>query len=191
VEDDPETASLLAEALNELGYSVDLAPDGEIALAKILAKRPDLVLCDIRMPRMGGFELLEKLTKAGPQFAKIPFVFLTALGDRDSELTGRRLGADDYLTKPVDFEMLGVVVENRLRRAEGRVGPEPHVHLTPREKEVLTWVGRGKTSAEIAIIMGLSERTVNFHCDQAMRRLDVTNRTQAVAKAIAGGLIAT
>jgi len=191
VEDDQETASLLAEALSELGYSVDLAADGEIALAKILAQRPDLVLCDVRMPRMGGFDLLEKLMEAGPQFANIPFVFLTALGDRDSELAGRRLGADDYLTKPVDFEMLGVVVENRLRRADGRAGPEPHVHLTEREKEVLTWVGRGKTSSEIAIILSLSERTVNFHCDQAMRRLDVINRTQAVAKSIAQGLIRT
>jgi len=191
VEDDPETASLLAEALTELGYTVDLAADGEIALAKILAKRPDLVLCDVRMPHMGGFEMLEKLTETGPQFANIPFVFLTALGDRDSELTGRRLGADDYLTKPIDFEMLGVVVENRLRRADGRAGPESRFHLTEREKEVLTWVGRGKTSAEIAIILGLSERTVNFHCDQAMRRLEVINRTQAVAKAIAQGLIGT
>ena len=63
--------------------------------------------------------------------------------------------------------------------------------MTEREKEVLTWVGRGKTSAEIAIILGLSERTINFHCDQAMKRLDVINRTQAVAMAIARGLIRT
>jgi DNA-binding CsgD family transcriptional regulator len=65
---------------------------------------------------------------------------------------------------------------------------EPHVRLTAREREVLTWVGRGKTSAEIAIILGVSERTVNFHCDRAVRRLDAINRTHAVAKAIAGGL---
>jgi DNA-binding NarL/FixJ family response regulator len=191
VEDDPETASLLVEALTELGYVVEHAPDGESGLARILAARPDLVLCDVRMPRMGGFELLEKVTAAGPGFAKLPFVFLTALGDREHELAGRRLGADDYLTKPVDFEILGVVVENRLRRA-GLLGlGQPQIHLTDREREVLTWVARGKTSAEIAIILGLSERTVNFHCDQAMRRLDVVNRTQAVAKALADGSIAT
>jgi DNA-binding NarL/FixJ family response regulator len=189
VEDDPETARLLAEALSELGYTVELASGGEEGLAKILAGPPDLVLCDVRMPRMSGFELLEKVTAAGPAFASVPFVFLTALSDRDSELAGRRLGADDYLTKPVDFEMLGVVIDHRLRRAEGRPASHSDVHLTEREKEVLTWVGRGKTSAEIAIILGLSERTVNFHCDQAMRRLDVINRTQAVAKAIAHGLI--
>jgi DNA-binding NarL/FixJ family response regulator len=191
VEDDQETATLLAEALTELGYAVESARDGETGLAKILAQRPDIVLCDVRMPRMSGFELLEKVRAAGPAFARLPFVFLTALDDRENELAGRRLGADDYLTKPVDFELLGVVVDNRLRRVEGGAGPQPDVHLTEREKEVLTWVGRGKTSSEIAVILALSERTVNFHCDQAMRRLDVINRTQAVVKALSTGLITT
>jgi DNA-binding NarL/FixJ family response regulator len=191
VEDDQETASLIGEALTELGYTVELAPDGEGALAQVLAQRPDLVLCDVRMPRMSGFELLEKMSAAGPAFARIPFLFLTALGDRENELVGRRLGADDYLTKPVDFEILGIVVENRLRQAEGRPGTHSQVHLTEREKEVLTWVGRGKTSSEIAIILGVSERTVNFHCDQAIRRLDVINRAQAVVTALSGGLITT
>jgi len=187
VEDDEETASLLTEALSELGYSVDHAPDGEAALKTILANRPDLIICDVRMPRMNGFDLLEKVTAAGPAYADTPFIFLTALGDRDSQLAGRRLGADDYLTKPIDFEMLGAVVENRLRRRHERL--EPGIHLTDREREVLTWVGRGKTSSEIATILGIRERTVNFHCDEAMKRLDVINRTQAVAKAMACGLI--
>lgn len=177
------------EALSELGYTAEHAPDGEKGLATILATRPDLVVCDVRMPRMSGFEVIEKVAAAGPHFAEIPFVFLTALGDRDSELAGRKLGADDYLTKPIDFEILGAVIENRLRRRHGRLEPGSDIHLTDREREVLTWVGRGKTSSEIAIILGIRERTVNFHCDQAMKRMDVINRTQAVAKAMAYGLI--
>jgi DNA-binding NarL/FixJ family response regulator len=188
IEDDDATAGLLEDGLTALGYAVELAPDGEVGLAKILANRPDLIVCDLRMPRMGGLELLEELSKSGN--AKPPFIFLTGGYDRDSELAGRRLGADDCLTKPVDFEMLSVVIENRLRRAQGRAAVPAQTHLTSRETEVLTWVGNGKTSAEIAIILGRSERTVNFHCDQAMRRLDVVNRTQAVAKAISQGLIA-
>ena len=67
--------------------------------------------------------------------------------------------------------------------------PSSNYHLTDREREVLIWVGRGKTSSEIAIILGLSERTVNFHCDQAMKRLDVSNRAQAVAKAVSEQLL--
>jgi len=85
--------------------------------------------------------------------------------------------------------MLSVVVKNRLRHTTGKEPSSEQAHLTEREKVVLTWVGRGKTSSEIAIILGLSERTVNFHCDQAMKRLDVTNRTRAVTKAMAQQLI--
>lgn len=184
IEDDEQTASLLSEALSEFGYKVELAPNGEKGLAAILSKPPDLVICDVRMPAMSGFEVLERVIAAGPPFSGIPFIFLTALGDRDSELTGRRTGADDYLTKPVDFEMLAAVIRNRLRRRHGTLGEGSEYHLTSREREVLTWVGRGKTSGEIAAILGLSERTVNFHCDQAMKRLDVTNRAQAVARAV-------
>ena len=186
IEDDSQTASLLSEALNEFGYEATVARDGEEGLTAILSEKPDLVVCDVRMPKMNGFEVLERVAAAGPDYAAIPFVFLTALGDRDSELTGRRLGADDYLTKPIDFEMLHTVIQNRLRRSL----PKSNYHLTEREREVLTWVGRGKTSSEIAIILGLSERTVNFHCDQAMKRLDVSNRAQAVAKAVSERLLA-
>src|SRR5215207_10186821 len=102
--------SLLAAGLSELGYAVDTAPDGEVGLAKILADQPDLVLCDLSMPR--GLELLQQLRERGPQFARIPLVLLTAHHDRESELAARRLGADDCLAKPVDFEMLSVLLEN-------------------------------------------------------------------------------
>jgi DNA-binding NarL/FixJ family response regulator len=189
VEDDQDIAGLLAEGLTELGYAVDIAPDGEVGLAKILANKPDLVLCDYSMPRMSGLELLQKLSTAGSQYATLPFILLTGSGDRDSELAARRLGVDDYLIKPVDLEMLGAVVENRLRRVDRRASSSTQYRLTEREKGVLAWVGRGKTSSEIAIILGVSERTVNFHCEQAMKRLDVINRTQAVTKAMAERLI--
>jgi DNA-binding NarL/FixJ family response regulator len=190
IEDDEQTASLLCEALTEFGYQAVLAPDGETGLAAILSEKPDLVVCDIRMPVLGGFEVLTRLAAARPPYADIPFVFLTALGDRDSELAGRRLGADDYLTKPVDFEMLNTVIQNRLRRRAQGPRQRSKYHLTDREREVLTWVGRGKTSSEIATILGLSERTVNFHCDQAIKRLDVINRAQAVARAVSEQLLA-
>ncbi len=190
IEDDSQTASLLSEALTELGYEAIVARNGEGGLAAILSDKPDLVICDVRMPEMSGFQVLERVSAAGPDYAAIPFVFLTALGDRDSELTGRRLGADDYLTKPIDFEMLDTVIQNRLRRQLNGPRRRSDYHLTDREREVLTWVGRGKTSSEIAIILGLSERTVNFHCDQAIKRLGVSNRTQAVAKAVSEQLLA-
>jgi DNA-binding NarL/FixJ family response regulator len=189
VEDDRETAGLIAEELIDRGLEVEVAHDGREALARILREAPDLVLSDISMPVMSGFELLERLTAVAPRFTDMPFVFLTALADRENELKGRRLGADDYITKPVDFEMLATIIHARLARvARTEVWPRL-VELNGREIETLTWAARGKTSADIALILGLSKRTVDFHIDNARTKLGVATRIEAVIKAATGRLI--
>jgi len=189
VEDDRETASLIAEELVERGFEVSSAHDGRAGLAAVLKNMPDLVLCDISMPVMSGFELLERLTALEPRFAKMPFVFLTALTDRDNELRGRQLGADDYVTKPIDFDLLTAIINARLAGvARSELWPRL-VQLNDREVETLTWVARGKTSAEIAQILGVAKRTVDFHLDNARTKLGAATRTQAVIKAATGRLI--
>ena len=189
IEDDRETAGLIAEELFDRGYEVTIAHDGRGGLAAILRVMPDLVLSDISMPAMSGFELLERLTALAPRFSNMPFVFLTALTDRDNELKGRQLGADDYVTKPSDFDLLATIIEARLK-AVARSGLCPKtVALNEREVEVLTWVARGKTSAEIAQILGLAKRTVDFHIDNARVKLGVSTRVQAAIKAATARLI--
>ncbi|HUD85719.1 MAG TPA: response regulator transcription factor [Xanthobacteraceae bacterium] len=189
IEDDRETAALIAEELVDRGYDVTLAHDGREGLAAILRIMPDLVLSDISMPAMSGFELLESLTALAPRFSKMPFVFLTALTDRDNELKGRQLGADDYVTKPIDFDLLATIITARLAGV-ARTGLWPKtVALNEREVEVLTWAARGKTSAEIAKILDLTKRTVDFHIDNARAKLGASTRTEAVLKAATGRLI--
>jgi DNA-binding NarL/FixJ family response regulator len=189
IEDDPETAALIAEELVERGYEVSLASDGREGFAAILKDMPDLVLSDISMPVMSGFEILERLTALAPRFRNMPFVFLTALSDRDSELRGRTLGADDYVTKPIDFDVLATIITARLAGvARMELWPKL-IDLNDREVETLTWVARGKTSAEIAKILGLSKRTIDFHIDNARGKLGAATRTEAVMKAADGGLI--
>src|SRR5277367_6610831 len=189
IEDDRETAALIAEELIDRGYAVALAHDGREGLAAILKTMPDLVLSDISMPLMSGFELLERLIGLAPRFAKMPFVFLTALTDRDNELKGRQLGADDYVTKPIDFDVLDTIITARIAGV-ARTGLWPKtVDLNEREIEVLTWVARGKTSAEIAQILGLTKRTVDFHTDNARTKLGAATRTEAAIKAATGRLI--
>jgi DNA-binding response OmpR family regulator len=189
IEDDSETAALVAEDLEERGYAVTVALDGQSGFGEILKIEPDLVLCDISMPGMSGFELLERLTALAPRFEDMPFVILTALADRDTELKGRRLGADDYVTKPIDFEILAAIIEARLGRS-GRNEIWPSlVALNEREADSLTWSARGKTSVEIAIIIGLSKRTVDFHIENARRKLNAATRIEAVVKATSGRLI--
>ena len=189
IEDDRETAALIAEELVERGFEVSVAHDGRAGFAAILKNMPDLVLSDISMPVMSGFEVLERLTALEPRFAKMPFVFLTALTDRDNELKGRQLGADDYVTKPIDFDVLTTMINARLAGvARWELWPKL-VQLNDREVETLTWVARGKTSAEIAQILGLTKRTVDFHIDNARTKLGAATRTQAVIKAATGRLI--
>jgi DNA-binding response OmpR family regulator len=189
IEDDRDTASLISEELVDRGFEVRVAYNGREGLAAILEDPPDLVLSDVGMPGMSGFELLRTLTSMEPRFESMPFVFLTALSDHDNELKGWQLGADDYLTKPVDYDVLAALIAARLARvARSAVWPK-QVGLREREVETLTWAARGKTFWEIGAILGLSKRTVEFHLENARRKLGVATRTQALIKAAAGHLI--
>jgi DNA-binding response OmpR family regulator len=189
VEDDAETATLIGEELSDRGYTVHLTHDGREGLDFILRSPPDLVVADVNMPVMSGFDLLQHVTAMEPRFVRMPFIFLTALADHDNELKGWQLGADDYVTKPVDFDVLAAVIASRLRRvARSAVWPR-QIPLCERERETLTWAARGKTFAEIGEILGLSRRTVEFHLDNARRKLGVPTRTQALIKAAIGELI--
>jgi DNA-binding response OmpR family regulator len=189
IEDDRDTASLICEELVDRGFEVQAAYNGRDGLAAILQEPPDLVLSDIGMPGMSGFELLGTITSMEPRFESMPFVFLTALGDLDNELKGWQLGADDYLTKPVDYDVLAALIMARLTRvARSAVWPK-QVGLRVREVETLTWAARGKTFWEIGEILGLSKRTVEFHLENARRKLGVATRTQALIKAARGHLI--
>jgi DNA-binding NarL/FixJ family response regulator len=189
IDDDRALAEIVAEDLAARGFDVGVAHDGQEGLVAILKTMPDLVLCDVNMPIMSGFEVLERLNALAPRLGRIPFVFLTALADRDSELRARRLGADDYVTKPIDFDMLEMIINARLAGvARNDVWPKL-VTLNEREIEALTWVARGKTSAEVADLVGLSKRTVDFHLDNARVKLGAATRTEAAIKAAMGKLI--
>ena len=189
IEDDRETARLIAEELAERGFEVDVAYGGQEGLMAIMRATPDLILCDISMPAMTGFEVLTRLNEIAPRLGRIPFVFLTALADRESQLKGRHLGADDYVTKPIDFERLVLIINARLAGVARTKLLSNLVTLNAREIEVLTWVARGKTSNEIAQTLRLSKRTVDFHIDNARIKLHSATRTEAATKAMVGGLI--
>jgi DNA-binding response OmpR family regulator len=122
---------LIAAELTDRDYEVMLAYDGQEGLAAIERTDPDLVISDICMPLMSGFEVLERLTIHPPCRRGIPpFIFLTALTDRDFMLKARKLGADDYITKPVDLNRLARILVGRL--ATGRpADPRKEWGMTP------------------------------------------------------------
>jgi len=118
VEDEAFLREDIAEELEDSGYEVIQAGDGKEGLEQILEHRPDLVLSDITMPNMDGYELLRAVRTEHAEFAEMPFIFLSALSDRDHVLDGMRIGADDYLIKPIDFELMLVKVEASLRQSQ-------------------------------------------------------------------------
>lgn len=188
IEDDPDTCELLVEVLTAEGFGVSTVGSGEAGLSALNA-RPDLVLCDIDLPDVSGFEILAKVRSDELLPIGVPFIFLTAYSQRTHQLQARQLGCDDYVTKPIDFELLIAIIRHRLAAAEKGV-EKSELRLTEREVQVLTWVARGKSSSDIATILGISERTVNFHLDNAMRKAGVATRVQAAVKCAMLGLIA-
>lgn len=189
IDGDRDGAAQIAKALADRRFAVSVAHDGQDGLLAILKDKPDLVLCDVGVPRMSGFEVLERLNDIAPRLGRIPFVFLAASSDRMSELKGRQLGADDYVTKPIDFDRLTLIIEARLAGvARNKIWPK-QMHLNDREVEILTWVARGKTSHQIAHKLHMSKRTVDFHIDNARVKLGAQTRVAAAIKAAIGGLI--
>jgi DNA-binding response OmpR family regulator len=116
VEDEALIRKLVVEELQDEGHQTIEAGNGEEGLTAIVAEKPDLVLCDVNMPVMDGYALLTTLRESHPEFADMPFIFLSAQADREDVIAGQKLGADDYLTKPIDFEMLIISVDTRLNQ---------------------------------------------------------------------------
>src|SRR5690349_3400553 len=114
-DDDAWILRMVATVLEKRGYSVETAVDGEDALARALARVPDLLITDVMMPKMDGWSLVRQL-RSHAELAMLPVIFLTALSSEDDRIRGFRLGADDYVCKPFRFEELDLRVAKTLRR---------------------------------------------------------------------------
>ncbi|MFN3076835.1 MAG: putative bifunctional diguanylate cyclase/phosphodiesterase [Alphaproteobacteria bacterium] len=116
IEDEAPLRRVIAAELRDAGYETLEASNGREGLDVIREHRPDLVLCDISMPIMNGYEALTELRDLDTDYADVPVIFLSALTDRRDFIMGRQLGVDDYLTKPVDMDLLLATVASRLQR---------------------------------------------------------------------------
>jgi two-component system response regulator HydG len=118
VDDEANARSGLEKLLRQEGYSVECAADGALALAAVGETPPDVVVTDLKMPRMDGMQLLAKMRE---QDFEIPVIVVTAFGDVSSAVTAMRAGAADYLTKPVDFDALMLSIERVIEQRDLRV----------------------------------------------------------------------
>ncbi|WP_374378450.1 putative bifunctional diguanylate cyclase/phosphodiesterase [Dongia sp.] len=147
-EDEPELREDIIGELRDAGYSVIEAANGEDALMAITTLAPDIVLCDINMPRMTGLEVLEQVRASDSEAADVPFIFLTAYGEKSDLIRGKKLGADDYLIKPIDFDVLLTTVSSRLEsvvRAKRRVVSKAQ----QLERDLSDYLATGSTSTSL------------------------------------------
>jgi DNA-binding NarL/FixJ family response regulator len=181
---------------------VGTAADGEEALALAARHDPDVVLIDLRMPRLDGIEAIRRLAARGPRPRAIA---LTTYADDASVLGALRAGARGYLTKDAGAEQIRAAVE-AVARGEAALDPAVQHHvlaaltepgaeapdlpdgLTPREAEVLALIAEGLTNAEIAERLVVSAATVKTHVNHIFAKAGVRDRAQAVVYAYANGL---
>ena len=124
VDDDPDLRDLIGYTLRRDGYFVIESEDGRAALLLAEVERPDLVLLDVNLPKLDGFEVCRRL-RASPTTSSIPIVMLTVRGTEEDQVRGLDLGADDYLAKPFSPRTLLARVRALLRRAGGAERPLP------------------------------------------------------------------
>jgi len=194
IEDEPEMRRNLLTILKLEKFQATGAENGRIGLAAVKREKPDLILCDVMMPELDGHGVLMAL-REDAELSAIPFVFLTARGEKEDLRSGMNLGADDYLTKPVARADLLEAITARLRRSDQQgqrefkpdfssFEPLLKLDLTPRVAEVLLWVAQGKTNGDIATILGISESTVKKHLLEIFQALGVETRSAATLRAL-------
>jgi DNA-binding NarL/FixJ family response regulator len=208
VDDEADCQTVLAMYLESQGYRVQSATSGIEALSIFESDPPDLVISDVMMPEMDGFEFCRRLrrTRLGQL---IPFIFLSGQGEIESKVEGHSIGADDYLVKPFQSEEILAKVKGQLERSHRihaeivrllqnstaltvepkilPVAPPAPLPLTPAEERVFWEVIQGYTNKQISYRLFISPRTVQAHLGSIFSKLQIENRAQLVKFALERG----
>ena len=192
VDDDPGLLLAVSDTLRAEGYDVATARRGADALVRVAESLPDLIISDIRMPGMDGYQLVRNL-RSNARTRLVPIVFLSAKDETADRIEGFRTGVDAYITKPFDSEELATVVASILNRVErthsdlARMFGEKEddvqefardEELTDAEWRVAEAVARGLSNKEIAAELNLSLRTIEGHISRILDKKNLNNRVE-------------
>jgi DNA-binding NarL/FixJ family response regulator len=203
VDDEPNLLRAVAAALRAEGYEVVTARNGREALVRVAESVPDLVISDIRMPGMDGYQLAGQL-RASSRTAIVPIIFLTAKDETTDRVAGFRAGVDAYITKPFEPDELLAVIQSILSRverthseiarlvgassdAESRLSPIQDEDLTEAEGRIALAVARGLSNKEIAAEFNISVRTVENHISHILDKKGFSNRVEIARHVIERG----
>lgn len=217
VDDDLGTRLSISDYLELSGYIVITADDGQEALEIVEEYHPDLIVTDIVMPRMNGYELVRQVRQK-PAFRLLPVILLTARIKTQERILGYQSGCDLYLPKPFELEELAAAIRNLLERSQimkseygfshqenpGNSAPkvadsynhvthfekgEVLLPLSSREQEVLYLLTHGLSNAQMGNQLHLSPRTVEKYVSSLLKKTDTNNRAELVRFAITHGLV--
>ena len=197
IDDDPNLILLVKDYLEFRGYQVMTAENGREALDILEQNIPDMIICDVMMPEMDGYALVNHIREE-PRTNRIPVLFLSAKGQSQDRVKGLNQGADVYMVKPFEPEELVAQVESSLNqikrwqqgRPMGLDGGGPtihvphHVELTPTELKVVQLVAKGMANREIAEKLKVSQRTIESHVSNMLNKTSLNNRTELARWAI-------
>lgn len=213
VDDDLGTRVSISDYLELSGYKVITANDGQEGLVMVNKHHPDLIVTDIVMPRMNGYELVRRVRQQA-QFKLLPVILLTARTQTQERILGYQSGCDLYLPKPFELEELAAAISNLLERSriiqseyqlslqenlkKADFSSETHFSndqrilyesLTTREQEVLELLTHGLSNAEIGYRLHLSPRTVEKYVSSLLRKTNTSNRAELVRFAMEHHLV--
>jgi DNA-binding NarL/FixJ family response regulator len=187
VDDDESFRGLMGVVLDHLGYVLDEASTGEEALVTATATPPQLVVLDVRLPGISGYEVCRRLRD---EFGDgLPIVFVS--GERTQSfdrVAGFLIGGDDYLVKPFPLDEFAARVRRHMERP-ARLVEGLGAKLTRRELEVLELLTEGLSQAQIARRLFVSPKTVGTHTERIFKKLGAHNRAQAVSLSYQHGLL--
>lgn len=206
VDDEPGIRLAVTDYLEAVGYTVISAATGKQAWQLVQQYRPHLLVTDIRMPQMDGYELV-KLVRQQPAFRLLPVIYLTECSQTQERIRGYKLGCDAYLAKPFNLEELAVVIRNLLDRvqivqteiqavSQATPSREPvdtalinALDLTQREQQVLRLLMEGLSNAQIGEQLHLSSRTVEKYVSKLLQKTETSNRAEIVRFAMEHNLL--
>lgn len=207
VDDDFGTRLSISDYLEISGYTVISAENGQEALELVDKHKPHLIVTDITMPEMDGYDLVKRI-RSRPAFRLLPVIFLTAHTAIQSRIRGYQLGCDNYLPKPFELDELGVVIRALLERSQlieselrsrvsesvvvinGATSTLSHeINLTEREQQVLDLLTEGRSNVQIGEKLHLSPRTIEKYVSSLLRKTESNNRAELVRFALTNHLI--
>ncbi|MBV6621742.1 MAG: response regulator transcription factor [Rivularia sp. (in: Bacteria)] len=214
VDDDLGTRLSISDYLELSGYKVITANDGQEGLILVNKHHPDLIVTDIIMPQMNGYELVRQVRQQA-HFRLLPVILLTARTQTQERILGYQSGCDLYLPKPFELEELAAAINNLLERSQiiqseyklslqenlekddyingtelsDDQKTQLHESLTNREREVLEILTHGFSNAEIGDRLHLSPRTVEKYVSSLLRKTDTSNRAELVRFAMEHNLV--